>query len=96
MNTILSARYANKDNSAIVISTEENGDVAISERDTPDLWVACMEWRDQGNEIAEHVPVVFAPPRDLLAEIDALKHLIIQNGVASESDVALATKAQEN
>jgi hypothetical protein len=36
--TIINARYANEDNTAIVITTVEAGDVAISEKDTPELW----------------------------------------------------------
>ena len=40
--TILSARYANEDNTAIVIKTVEAGDIAISEKDTPDIWLKVM------------------------------------------------------
>lgn len=36
--TIISAQYANEDNTAAVIQTEEAAAVLISQADTPDLW----------------------------------------------------------
>lgn len=38
MYTILSAQYANADQSAAVLQTQEAGAVLASEHDTPDLW----------------------------------------------------------
>lgn len=49
---IISARYANEDNTAIVITTVEAGDIAISEKDTPALW---KEVAESGINIAEFV-----------------------------------------
>ena len=50
--TILSARYANEDGTAIVITTFEAGDVAISEKDTPEIWADVIE---SGINITPHV-----------------------------------------
>lgn len=49
--TILSARYANEENTAIVITTQEAGDVALSERDTPELWEQVLELEIKPYEI---------------------------------------------
>jgi hypothetical protein len=36
--TIISARYSNEHHSAAIVTTAEAGDVAVSQRDRPDLW----------------------------------------------------------
>ena len=42
--TVLSASYANEDNTAAVVMTEEAAAVAASMADTPDLWAAMLAW----------------------------------------------------
>lgn len=42
--TILSANYANEDNTAVVIFTKEAAAVAISKADTPKEWQNMLEW----------------------------------------------------
>lgn len=42
--TILSAQFANADNTAAVLMTEEAAAVLISEADTPDAWAAMLAW----------------------------------------------------
>lgn len=42
--TIISAQYANENNTAAVIRTEEAGAVLLSEKDTPDEWAAMLAW----------------------------------------------------
>lgn len=44
MYTIQSARYANAEITAAIVSTEEAGDVLASEQDTPELWAQMLEW----------------------------------------------------
>lgn len=42
--TIQAAQYANEDNTAAVIVTEEAGAVLLSAVDTPDLWAEMLAW----------------------------------------------------
>lgn len=43
---IKAARYANVEHTSAVIRTKEAGDVAISEKDTPEEWAAMLERGD--------------------------------------------------
>jgi hypothetical protein len=69
--TIISAQYANPDHTSAVIITEEAAAVAISEIDTPDLWVAML---------GEVTPAAYEPPApppaptkaELQAQLDVL------------------------
>lgn len=41
--TIVSARYANQENTAAVIFTQESAGVVISKDDTPDMWQQAID-----------------------------------------------------
>ena len=47
--TILTAKYANADKTAVVIMTQEAGAVAVSQQDRPELWEMLLDWIDLGN-----------------------------------------------
>lgn len=49
--TIKTASWGNEDNTSAILNTEEVGHVCISERDTPQEWVAMLAWSDAGNVI---------------------------------------------
>lgn len=49
--TIRTASFANAENSAAVINTEEVGHKAISAADTPDAWAEMLVWQAAGNRI---------------------------------------------
>ena len=49
--TIKTASWANEDNSAAIINTEEVGHKAISKADTPDAWDDLQAWVAAGNVI---------------------------------------------
>lgn len=42
--TIISAQFANSEHTSAVVMTEESASVALSEVDTPEEWVAMLEW----------------------------------------------------
>jgi len=50
--TIVTASFANEDNTAAVIMTAEAGAVLVSETDTPDLWPDVIAFK----------PAAFVPP----------------------------------
>jgi hypothetical protein len=52
--TIISANYANEENTAAVITTKENGAVAISDIDTPEEWENLLSWGKE-NKIDDYV-----------------------------------------
>ena len=47
--TILTAKYANADRTAAVITTQESGAVAVSQQDRPNLWEMLLVWIAAGN-----------------------------------------------
>ena len=53
--TITGAKYANAENTAAVLNTQEAGAVLVSARDTPELWAAMLTW---GTPSAYESPVV--------------------------------------
>ena len=52
--TIKTASWANEDNSAAIINTEEVGHKAISKVDTPEAWDDLQAWVAAGNVIRPH------------------------------------------
>jgi hypothetical protein len=69
--TPISATYANPENTAAIVNTEEAGAVAVSAVDTPVEWQALL---DSGVSIAPYVePEPPSPPRDIYAELDDLE-----------------------
>lgn len=63
--TIQSAQYANEDNTAAIIMTDEAGAVLVSEGDTPELWAEMQAW---GTPDA-FVPAPTAPAKTYKADI---------------------------
>lgn len=57
--TILSAAYANSDNTAAVVMTKESAAVLLSVFDTPKEWAAMLKWG---------TPSGFVPPPDPVPE----------------------------
>lgn len=53
--TILSAQYANPDETAAIVETAEVGFIAVSQKDTPDLWEDLMAWGTPSAGIAPTV-----------------------------------------
>jgi hypothetical protein len=49
--TILTASFANDDQTAVIIHTVEVGHQAISARDTPAAWAAYLAWRAAGGMV---------------------------------------------
>lgn len=67
MYTIRSARIANEVGTAIVLTTDEVGDVAISELDTPEPWADYQKWLQEGGRPTQHTPIVREKPKDRIA-----------------------------
>lgn len=55
--TIISARYANAESSAVVLLTVESGAVACSLRDRPEVWQAMQAWVSGGGVIQAYAPL---------------------------------------
>jgi len=82
---IAAACYANEDGTAIVLSTQDQGDVLISARDRPELWAACEAWRDAGGTIAPYVAPQVAP-----RPLDPIEQLLVDKGLATAADIEQA------
>lgn len=68
--TFISAAYANPENTAAFVETEEFGQIILSQADTPTEWQALL---DSDIVIAPYVaPEPVPPPRDVYAELDDL------------------------
>lgn len=87
---IKSARFANDAGTAIVINTEDQGDVAISERDRPELWQKCMAWRDAGGAVTAYQAPVVDKPRKVETEVEGLKRAILAKGVLTAAELNAA------
>lgn len=74
MYTISSARYANEENTAAVVETEEAGAVALSAVDTPAEWQVLL---NSGVSVQAYAPPT--PPRRLVK-----KSVIIQRLIAAD------------
>jgi len=72
--TILSARYANADHSAAIITTQEAGAVAIGQSDTPALWAQMLQ-----DDVVAYVPPDFRPA--VIAEFKAERELLVNRMV---------------
>lgn len=52
MITILSARWANAERTAAVVTSQERGDIAISATDRPEEWADFQAWSSAGNTVS--------------------------------------------
>lgn len=87
---IVSARYANAENTAIELVTSDFGAVMVSAERT-ELWQHAAQWIAKGNTIAAYVaPEPEEQSRDLLAELDALKATLVRKNVVAAEDVAFS------
>lgn len=89
--TVLSAQYANADQSAAVLQTQEAGAVLASERDTPALWAQML---------ATVTPAPFATPdgrHAVLAEYRTLRETYLNRltGIAVRGDATMAAAAKD-
>jgi hypothetical protein len=88
---ILSARYANANGTAIEAQTDTDGAVIIVP-ERAELWELAQEWLAEGGAPAAFVPVEGQPP--VAEQLEALKQLMMRNGVASEAEIAEAVKGR--
>lgn len=56
---VLSAQFANEENTAIIIQTEYLGGILLSETDSPihepELWEAFQTWKSAGGSVTPYV-----------------------------------------
>lgn len=69
--TIISAAYANPQNTAAVVTTQEAGAVVLSQTDTPVDWAAMLAWG---------TPSAFAAPAPTDTDVDAERDRRISTG----------------
>ena len=86
MLTILSARYSNPDETAVLAMTEEFASVLIT-NNKPEKQATLDAWVAAGGFIAPFVPSVVVKARDVAVEIDALKSALVSKGVIATDDV---------
>lgn len=90
--TIQSARFANKENTVVEAVTAEAGAVMISEprpgmsEHRAALWAHLQEWLAKGNAIEAHVAAA-VDTRDLAAELDELKTVLVQKSVITAEEI---------
>lgn len=90
--SIVSARYANEDRTAIELVTSEFGAVMVS-AERKDLWKHASEWIAAGGQVAPHVAPEPEEKRDVLAELDQLKAALVRKNVVSDIDLEIAVDA---
>ncbi|WP_414470746.1 hypothetical protein [Microvirga sp. M2] len=71
--TISAARYGNSENTAATITTDEAGDIAVSEADTPGLWADFLAWVAGGG-----VPTAYGAPARYLDRYTFYRELVTQ------------------
>lgn len=69
--TILSAQYADPDNTAVVLQTEEAGAVVVSLVDAPDLWEELQAWGTPDAYVPPPPPPAANPVDKLRTFLDA-------------------------
>ena len=74
--TIVSARYANPQNTAAELLTVEHAAVMVSERDRPELWVEFKTW-EEANSVAPYV----AAPAIKQETVANLRAVLIEKGI---------------
>jgi hypothetical protein len=88
--TIMTARVANQEGDAIVVTTEDCGDVVVTERDRPDLWQKLQSWRAAGGEVSTFVAPNWPEPEpgtEMAEELRAIRNLLIARGIATEAEL---------
>lgn len=84
------ANYANEDRSAVIIYTDINGAVAISESDRPELWSDFQAWIAAGNTAGEYEPPL-APAPSSISDRQFFQQLAIA-GIVTQAEALAAVK----
>lgn len=81
MYTILSARIANAEGTAVVLRTSEVADVVISLRDTPEAWEDYQKWLQAGG-----IPSAYQPITRVRAveRVDLVGQKLVEKGVLTQ------------
>ena len=103
MITITSANYANAENTAAVLMTQERGAVLVSQKDRPQLWQDLHAWITGGGAVQAYIaPVKPTPAEDAASGIMAtpafrglIKVLANRFGITPQQLID-AVKAQAN
>jgi hypothetical protein len=94
MLTILSAKYSNADQTAVIAMTEESATVLITQSPgKAEKWAALQDWIARGGAVAPFVTRAAVKPRELSSELDSLKAALVAKGYISESDIASDAKS---
>lgn len=77
--TISSAAYANREQTAAILQTQEAGAIVVSEADTPDLWDAMLGWGTPAEFAEPGAPVPTTISDRQFAQQAAIAGLITQD-----------------